>query len=113
MNIIDEYINNAILIEEMNNTRIKKSNVNRYNKLAQRMRKIAQIIDKDYPELKSGFADLLYHNSQTVRIWCAHHILEVMRYSDIIQQKAIKEIMQRAVDDYGEKLWLDKWKASH
>ena len=109
MNLIDEYVNCAIQIEQINIGGIKKENVKKNNKLAKRLRELACAIESEKPELKEDFAKLLHHENQYVRIWCAHHILENMVYSDDVRNIAINIISLRAKEDYGEKLWLDRW----
>lgn len=74
------------------------------------MRKIASEIDSHYPEMKSAFNQLLFHEKSSVRGWVAHHLFEVMNYDDEYRKNALKEIAYIAAHDntthgLGNKMW--------
>ena len=65
-------------------------------------------------ELKEQFKQLLFIDSITIRIWVAHHILEVMNYDDETRAAALKEIaLAKRLSEpsyaLGNKIWLEKW----
>ena len=108
--IIIKYIDYAIELEEINKVGLfHGNNLRRNNSLADKLRKIAQNIESKTPNCKNAFAELLRHNNSNVRMWCAHHILEVMNYDDEIRKKALLIIKDASFDSYGEKLWLENW----
>ena len=89
-----------------------------HNRKVTRMRKIAAEIEQKYPELKSEFCKMLSHENAGVRIWVAHHVLEVMNCDKAYRKAALKEIRNQARTDktangFGEKVWLKEWYKSH
>ena len=103
-------------IQESNLDDRKKTRQN--NKLADRIRKIASEIECKYPEMKAAFYQLLFHENASVRIWAAHHIVEVMRYDNKCRKNALQEILYIAendssVDGLGNRMWLKSWLAEH
>ena len=89
-----------------------------HNRKVTRMRRIAEEIELRYPELKSEFCKMLSHENAGVRIWVAHHILEVMNCDKSIKKTALREIRYVAKTDktangFGEKLWLKDWYKTH
>lgn len=78
-------------------------------KLADKLRKIAKNIESKTPKCKNAFAELLRHDNSNVRMWCAHHILEVMNYDDETRKNALLIIKDASFVSYGEKLWLKNW----
>ncbi len=115
MDLVQEYL---ILVNEMLEVSYDdKSEVAKYNKKAAKIREIASLIEKEHPELKSSFSQLLDNENPTVRLWAAHHMLEVMEYKDENRKKALKEIKKSAkektADGYGNKLWLKEWYKEH
>jgi len=89
-----------------------------HNRKVTRMRRIAEEIELRYPELKSEFCKMLSHENAGVRIWVAHHILEVMNCDKSIKKTALREIRYVAETDktangFGEKLWLKDWYKTH
>lgn len=89
-----------------------------HNRKATRMRKIAAEIEQKYPELKSEFCKMLSHENAGVRIWVAHHVLEVMNCDKTYRKAALKEIrnqsrMDKTANGFGEKVWLKEWYKSH
>lgn len=96
-----------------------KRKVRKNNKLADRLRKIPQIIEKEHPESKSEFYQLLFHEKASVRRWAAHHILEVMNYDAAEKKAALKEIKnisqhcEDKLEALGNKMWLENWYKEH
>jgi len=89
-----------------------------HNRKATRMRKIAAEIEQKYPELKSEFCKMLSHENAGVRIWVAHHVLEVMNCDKSSRKAALREIRYAAKTDktangFGEKIWLKDWYKTH
>ncbi len=89
-----------------------------HNHKVSRMRKIAAVIEQKYPEHKSEFCKLLSHENYGVRLWVAHHILEVMNCDKQYRKAALREIRHKARTDktangFGEKLWLKDWYKIH
>ena len=88
------------------------------NKKAVRIRKIAALIENDYPELKESFCKLLYDDNSEIRLWVAHHILEVMNCEKVYRKKALKEISRedssnKSVNGLGNRIWLKEWYKTH
>ena len=89
-----------------------------HNRKVTRMRKIATEIELNYPELKNEFCKLLSHERAGVRIWVAHHVLEVMNCDKLYRKAALKEIrhsarMDKTANGFGEKIWLKEWYKTH
>ena len=89
-----------------------------HNRKVTRMRKIATVIEQKYPELKSEFCKMLSHENAGIRIWVAHHVLEVMNCDKSSRKTALCEIRYIAKTDktangFGEKMWLKDWYKSH
>ena len=117
MNLIQEYI---VLATEITcfNEYDNKNSVKEYNRKATRMRNIATEIEQKYPEFKNEFCELLAHENKKIRLWVAHHILEVMNCDKIHRKAALCEIRYNARTDktangFGEKLWLKDWYKTH
>lgn len=92
--------------------------VQQNNNLANRARNIASEIERKYPEMKITFYQLLFDENLSVRMWAAHHILEVMNYNDELRKNALKEIAFTAendtgIDGIGNKMWLKSWLSEH
>lgn len=119
MNLILEYITLARKIDDIrNNGYDDAKEVRKSNTLVNRLRAIACDIEKHHPEAKADFYQLLFQDSANVRLWVAHHILEVMDYSDTCRKTALKEISLVAKnndgpDGLGNKMWLDLWLKEH
>ena len=115
MNLICEYISTALELQNVDYA--DKKSIHRHNEMADRMRAIARQIEDEHPELKDVFCQLLFYENAAVRLWAAHHMLEVMRYTDKPRANALREISVTARDDsvdgLGNKMWLDKWLAEH
>ena len=110
MESIKKYIDYAIELEQINQMGLSHgNNLRRNNKLADKLRAIAKSIELKPPEYKRSFAELLSHSNSNVRIWCAHHMLEVMNYDDEERKNALLIIKDKSIDCYGEKLWLNDW----
>ncbi len=113
MNLVQEYLALVIEVVSFNEYDNKKS-VHDYNRKATRMRKIATEIETDHPDLKQEFCELLSHENAGVRLWVAHHVLEVMNCDKSYRKAALQEIRYAARTDktangFGEKMWLKDW----
>ncbi len=119
MSLVLEYVATVYEIDNIQDTDFdNKKTVKTNNKLAERLRVIAFEIDSEYPELKPNFYQLLFHEKSTVRLWVAHHILEVMNYDDECRRTALKEIKyivkhDRSIEGLGNKMWLKEWYKKH
>ncbi|MBO6302895.1 MAG: DUF2019 domain-containing protein [Ruminiclostridium sp.] len=114
MDLIEEYMSIAIELEKLNKSGLSsKKDVKRNNHLADKLRHIAKTIESERPDIKGNFADLIFHANSNVRIWCAHHMLEIMTYQSEQKRNALQEIVACSSDNYGEKLWLKEWYDKH
>jgi len=117
--LITEYIEAVNEIERIHNLELAdKKSVRKSNKLANRIRTIATEINRYYPELKEEFYQLLFHENERVRIWAAHHILEVMEYENVYRKNALKEVRRvakkdKSVEGLGNEMWLQEWYKKH
>ncbi len=119
MNLIREYLETVNILAQMEEEDFENEDlVLVFNQTAARIRFIAQEIEFERPELKEQFKQLLFVDSITIRIWVAHHILEVMTYDDVTRTMALKEIClakRESEPSYalGNKIWLEKWLIKH
>jgi len=119
MDLILEYIETIKEIDDLNETGLdNRKKVKRNNTLADRIRSIASEIDSVQPEMKPHFSQLLFHDEESVRIWSAHHILEVMNYDVECRAMALKQIEYIAThyentNGFGNKIWLRQWLNDH
>ena len=116
MDLIFEYVASVIKMDKTDYA--DKKSVKQHNKLADRLRVIAYEIDHMNPTIKLSFSELLFHENATVRLWAAHHILEVMNYDNICRGKALKQISYVAdkndgITGLGDKMWLEQWLKEH
>ena len=119
MNMLEEYLQNVNDMKMPLDDYGNQSSVRKHNRLADKNRKIASLIDKKYPEMKGRFICLLSSEDEDVRLWVAHHALEVMHFSPEDRQKALQVIKdaadhsQNEVVQYGNKLWLENFFKVH
>lgn len=119
MKLIREYLETVNILAQMEEEDFENDDlVLVFNQTAARIRFIAQEIEYEYPELKEQFKQLLFVDSITIRIWVAHHILEVMTYDDETRAMALKEIFlarRNSEPSYAlsNKIWLEKWLMKH
>ena len=116
MDLIFEYVTAVIKMDKTDYA--DKRSVRQHNRLADRIRAIACEIDHMNPTTKLSFYELLFHENESVRLWVAHHILEVMNYDNTYRGKALKIIAYVAdkndgPDGLGNKMWLKKWLQDH
>ncbi|MBE6815078.1 MAG: hypothetical protein IJC90_00755 [Clostridia bacterium] len=115
MNLIREYLETANILAQMEEEDFENEDlVLVFNQSAARIRFVAQEIEYEHPELKEQFKQLLFIDSITIRIWVAHHILEVMNYDNETRAAALKEIaLAKRLSEpsyaLGNKIWLEKW----
>jgi hypothetical protein len=115
MKLIREYLETVNILAQMEEEDFENEDlVLVFNQAAARIRFIAQEIEYEKPELKDKFKELLFIDSITIRIWVAHHILEVMNYNDETRALALKEIAlakRHSEPSYalGNKIWLENW----
>lgn len=119
MDLIQEYINNIHEMEMTLDDYGDKKKVRRSNMLADRNRKIAAKINNGQEELKSDFIKLLDSNEVDIRLWAAHHIIEIMSYERPIIERALKEIEYESehhkdsTQRLGNKMWLKQFYDKH
>lgn len=119
MDLIEEYI------ENLNNMKLSpddygdKKKVRKYNKLCDRNRKIATLIECAHTELKERFSNLLIIDDDNTKLWVAHHMLEVMTFDYASRMKALEIIEFEAKyckDEtvrLGNKMWLENYYNTH
>ena len=115
MDLILEYVTSVIKMDETDYA--DKKSVRQHNQMADRIRAIACEIEHMNSTIRMEFYDLLSHENESVRIWVAHHILEVMNYDNVCRGKALKIISCVAKNDgvegLGNKMWLENWLQAH
>ncbi len=109
--LVEKYIELIVAMNDIDYG--SKICVAKNNSNANKIRKIATDIDMKYPELKEKFFLLINHNKNEIKLYAAHHILEVMNYDRYKQEKALEVIKQKAkedsVDGLGNRMWLEQW----
>lgn len=117
--LIDKYLSNLQAIDRMTlDDYDDRRKVRRNNKLAKMNRQIAMDIENIHPEYKEKFAKLLLHDDWKIRCQVAHHILEVMNYTEEYRKMSldeIKEVINKniPVESLGNKMWLQQWYELH
>ena len=116
MDLISAYLDTIDAMDalSLDNSR----DVRRHNARAAQLRRIAEKIEQHHPELKAYFSSLLLSENPAVRIWVAHHMLEVMRYGREERANALREIAYVAAhgqytDGLGNRMWLEDWYKEH
>ena len=117
MNLVQEYLevaNEIVLFNEYGN----KKAIQEYNLKVKRMHKIATEIESNQPTLKNDFCKLLSYENPSIRLWVAHHVLEVLNCDKSYRKAALQVIRYAARTDktangFGEKMWLKDWYKSH
>lgn len=89
-----------------------------HNRKVTRMRTIAKEIEENEPDHRNEFCKLLSHQNAGVRLWVAHHVLEVMNCDKPYRKSALREIrhsarMDKTANGFGEKVWLEEWYKTH
>ena len=121
MQLLQEYLSLAMDIVSYNDLSDVVNFVDfskEHNRKVTRMRKIASQIERNYSEYKNEFCKMLFHESAGVRLWVAHHVLEVMNCEKPYRKAALREIRYNARTDktangFGEKVWLKEWYKAH
>lgn len=119
MNLIQEYLKKAILLSQVSlDDYGSKIKVSQNNRRANRLRKIATLIEAKHPELKNDFYQFLFHENETVKLGSAHHLLEVMNYHNEHRATALKIIAHVArtgngPEGIGNQIWLKDWLSTH
>ncbi|MEE1319963.1 MAG: hypothetical protein UHM85_00315 [Acutalibacteraceae bacterium] len=121
MSLVQEYL--SLVIEIISpkefDEKVYYANFSKeHNRKVTRMRKIATEIEQNYPKLKNEFCKLLSYENSDVRLWVAHHVLEVMNCDKSYRKAALREIRYKARTDktangFGEKIWLKDWYKTH
>ena len=119
MDLIEEYLNNIASMKLSLDDYGERRKVRKHNKLADRSRKIASMIEQRYPELKNSFLCLIDSEDEDLRAWSAHHALEVMSYDYPDRKKALRVIADIAenspdsVQRLGNAMWLKQYYEEH
>ncbi len=111
MEILEEYLKNIQTMTSLMGELGNKNNLRRYNRLAARNRIIASVINDSIPEYKNEFLGFLCSDDCLVRLWAAHHIIEVMKYERPDRIAALKVIQFEAENnnDPCERMGNAKW----
>lgn len=120
MSLVQDYlalVTSIVSIHELKDTSFTGFYKDHNHKVTQ-MRIIAKEIEQNNPQLKDEFCKLLSHEHRGIRLWVAHHILEVMNCSQNHRRLALREIRYHSRTDktangFGEKIWLKDWYKSH
>jgi hypothetical protein len=91
--------------------------VNWVNRAADRMRELA-IQEAAQDPTGSSFAQLLRDELPNVRLWSAHHFLELFTERSAEETSAALSIIEAAAHGesaaaFGEQLWLKEWRQNH
>ncbi len=118
MSLVQEYLRLVTEVVDFRANVYDRDTAEDHNRKVKRMRVIATEIEKSYPELKNEFCGMLAHDNKDIRLWVAHHVLEVMSCERLHRKLALKEIRYKARRDktaygLGEKIWLKEWYKSH
>ena len=119
MDLIEEYMNNIANMKLPLDDYGDRKKVRKRNRLADRNRKIAAIIDQKNPEMKDRFLCLTEAQDEEIRLWSAHHVLEVMMYDYADRKRALRVIADAAknspdrIQRSGNKMWLEQYYKAH
>lgn len=119
MDLIEEYLINIANMKLSLDDYGDRKKVRKSNRLADRNRKIAAMIEQKYPELKNRFICLINAEDEDIRLWAAHHALEVMSYDYPDRKNAlrvIKFIAENSPDSLqrlGNSMWLKQYYEEH
>ncbi len=119
MNLIEEYLSNIKLMKLELDDYSDKRKVKKSNKLADRNRKIATLIDKENDAIKTEYLCLLDSPDEDVRGWVAHHVIELMTFDKTTKAKALKIIQSEAENHpdnlirLGNTMWLEQYYKDH
>lgn len=113
--LIDKYTENIAKMKLSPDDYNDKKKVRNHNSISARNRKIAAVINTKNKELKDDFANLLNSADPDIRLWVAHHILEIMSYDKQIRIKALEVIEEESKNSkdegsrFGHKIWLQNY----
>lgn len=119
MDLMEEYLNNIASMKLSLDDYGDRKKVRQRNRLADRNRKIAAMIEQKYPEMKGRFLCLIEAEDEEIRAWAAHHVLEVMSYEFPDRKKALRVIENIAenspdsVQRLGNSMWLKQYYEKH
>lgn len=119
MKLIEEYLSNIRLMKLGLDDYDDKGKIKKSNKLADRNRKIAKLIDKESHDIKAEYLCLLDSPDEDVRGWVAHHVIELMTFDKTTRMKALKVIKSEAENHsdnlirLGNTMWLEKYYLDH
>ena len=119
MDLIEEYLNNIAGMKLSLDDYGDKEKVRKRNRLANRSRKIAAVIEQKHPELKGRFLCLIEADDEDIRAWAAHHVLEVMSYDHPDRKQALRviaDIAKHSADSLqrsGNAMWLKEYYEKH
>lgn len=119
MNLIEEYLSNIKTMKLGLDDYADKRKVKKSNKLADRNREIAKIIDNDESWIKLQYIRLLESNDVDVRNWVAHHVIEIMTFDQPTRKRALNIIKDEAENNsdslvrLGTSMWLKQYYKNH
>ena len=119
MNLIEEYLSNIKTMKLGLDDYADKRKVKKSNKLADRNREIAKIIDKSDNGIKLQYISLLDSDDADVHNWVAHHVIEIMTFDQPIRKKALNIIKDEAENNsdslirLGTSMWLKQYYKDH
>ena len=116
MTLIEEFLDNIESLKSVNYGTTDE--LQKHNSAVDRCREIAKTIERDHPELKMDFCNLLTSDDIQIRKWVAHHMLEVMNYPQEQKKLALDEIRNIIqqnihVESLGNNILLKTWYAEH
>ena len=128
MKLIEEYLSNIKLMKLELDDYSDKRKVKKSNKLADRNRKIAKLIDKENDAIKTEYLCLLDSPDEDVRGWVAHHVIELMTFDKttntvnqiVLQEAKALKIIQSEAENHpdnlirlGNTMWLEQYYKDH
>lgn len=84
--------------------------VERVNHAADEMLLIARRVAGAGPDAVARFAGMMHTEDPTLSRWAAHHVLDFMEPALPIREAALGLIERAALDDAGERLWLENYR---
>lgn len=119
MDLLEEYLNNIAGMKLSLDDYGDRKKVRKRNRLADRNRRIAAMIEQTDPERKDEFLHFLEAEDEDIRAWAAHHILEVMAFDPPDRKKALRVIADIAensedgIQRSGNAMWLKQYYEKH
>ena len=119
MDLIEQYLNHIAAMKMSSDDYGDRRKVRSRNRHADKVRKLAAVIDQKHPELKDRFLCLIESENLDVRSWAAHHVIEVMSYDLRDRRKALRvitDVSKNSPDSLqrmGNAMWLKRYYEEH